>query len=317
MRSGSLSLRQSIAFVLCGVLTATCSTHLQAQAPPNPEVISLNATDGFPLKMSYYPALESKNPDGLWEAPVVLFLHGEKGSRVQWDRGSAPRGKEPVPNYLNSQGYAVLVLDFRKHGESIVDGQADDAVRPGDYPAMVAGDLVAVKQFLYEKHMEKKLNMAKLGIVATDMSVPLALAFAEADWKQVPYDDSPVLSMRTPRGQDVRAIVMISPEQKAGTIAATRSLTFLKAPQFNIGMLFIAGAEDRAGMANLRKLHAAASASPKSEDRVVQFTPEAKDSGIPLLVRAPVAISEIIKFLDERVAKAEIPWQDRRSRLNR
>ena len=290
----------------------------QAQSIVEPEVVQIAATDGFPLKMSYYPARADKNPNGLQNAPVVLFLHGEKGSRVQWDKGSAPRGKDPIPSYLNTQGYAVLALDFRKHGDSLPPGdKPDNTVLPNDYSAMVAGDLVAVKKFLYDEHMKEKLNMSKLGIVASDISVPLALAFAEADWKQAPYDDSALPTERTPRGQDVRALVMISPKIKAGRITAAPSIQYLKAPQFGIGMLFIAGEQDASSMRDLKTLHQSASAVPMSEERIVKFTPPSKDAGVRLLANAPVAISETIKFLDDRVAKLDIPWRDRRSRLNR
>ncbi len=313
----NMDLRRVFAGIAAFLCAANVATEVYAQAPPEPEVITFAATDGFPLKMSYYAAKEDKNPNGLMNAPVVIFLHGEKGTRLQWDRGSAPKGKEPVPNYLNQQGYAVLVLDFRKHGESIVEGQADEVIKPIDYLAMAAGDLAAVKNFLYEEHMKQKLNMSKLAVVATDVSVPVALAFAEADWRQVPFDDSPLASERTPRGQDVRALVMISPKLKAGSLNGAKSIQYLKAPQFGISMLFIAGEQDTAAMRDLKTLHNGAMASAKSEERIVMFTPPAKDAGIPLLVKAPTSISEIIKFLDERVAKVEIPWRDRRSRLNR
>lgn len=317
MISRSLTLRRFTTAGVC-LLAWGWSSLAAAQATVAPETVNLQAAvDGFPIRMSYYPARPDKNPNGLENAPVVLFLHGEKSKRVEWDNGSAPRGQPPIPSYLNSQGYAVLVPDLRKHGDSIIEGRADDTVRPTDYPAMVAGDLVAIKRFLFEQHMARKLNMSKLAIVASDISVPVALAFAEADWKQPPFDDSPLMSERTPRGQDVRALVMISAKSKAGTLTAPTSMRFLASPQLGIAMLFIAGDQDKVALRDTTTLHQLAAAPPKAEERVQLITVPSKDAGIPLLVKSPQTINGMLKFLEEKFAKQEIPWRDRRSRLER
>jgi hypothetical protein len=153
--------------------------------------------------------------------------------------------------------------------------------------------------------------------VACDVTVPVALAFAEADWKQVPFDDNAVAANRTPRGQDVRALVMISPKIKAGQLAAPGSLRYLSSPALNISMMFIVGEQDKVSLKDANSLHQIAAAPPKSAERVQLISLPSKDAGIPLLVRAPKSIGEMVKFLDEKVAKLDIPWIDRRSRLER
>ncbi len=302
-----------------------------AVAQGEPEVLPLQATDGFPLQMTYYPALASANPNGIENAPVVLLLHGEKGRRLDWDKGSALAGRDPLPKLLQEKGgYAVITLDLRKHGDSIVPGRAGDTVQPNDYLAMVAGDLAAVKNFLFEQHQAKKLNMNKLGIVATDFSVPLALGFAELDWKQVPYDDSPVPATRTPRGQDVRALVLISPQLTAGRVNGAKSLNYLKNPGLAIAFMFIAGDQDAALLKNAKTFYQSATSIPRPvpdgegpdarSPSVQLVTANTKDAGVPLLVKTSnVTLVPMLKFLDDYVKNSPVAseWRDRRSRLER
>jgi hypothetical protein len=112
-----------------------------------------------------------------------------------------------------------VTVDLRKHGESKTADEQDSTLRPNDYAAM-RGDLQAVKNFLLAEHQEKKLNISKLGIIAADDMCPVAATFTQDDWLIPPYDDAPVTdpAARTPRGQDVRALVLLSPSQTAGSM---------------------------------------------------------------------------------------------------
>lgn len=271
--------------------------------------------DRFPIHATYYPASEDSNPSGTMNAPVVVFLHGDNGARLQWDKGSAPRGATPFPAELQKRGFAAITVDLRKHGESIVEG-SEQPVRPNDYRKMVVGDLAAVKKFIFEEHQKQRLNMNKMAIVAIGFSAPVAAGFAEVDWKQVPYDDAALAADRTPRGQDVQALILISPETSAGTVIASRSLTFLR--QTGLSLMVIAGAQDRKAKKSAESLHQIFAAMKGAENRSEIVLPDLKDNGLPLLVKAPSAtLVPMLKFLDEKVKDRESVWKDRRSRLER
>ena len=208
----------------------------------------LQAPDGFPIHITYYPFKQTDDSAGQSpeNAPVVILLPGDGESRLLWDQNSMPPGnrnlRDPFPVFLQKQGYAVVTVDLRKHGDSKIPGN-ESSIQAADYQAMVLGDLVAVKKFLFDEHQNRKLNMNKLGIVAVETSAPVAAAFAEYDRKQLPYDDAPVFANRTPRGQDVQALSLISPESSAGRLRGTRSLMFLRDPQFDIALQVIVGAK--------------------------------------------------------------------------
>ncbi len=71
------------------------------------EQISLQATDGFPLKASY------ERVDSTSSArPAVLLLHMFKNNKESW---------HPLILALREQGISSLAVDLRGHGESRVD----------------------------------------------------------------------------------------------------------------------------------------------------------------------------------------------------
>jgi len=132
-------------------LACLCATSrpVSAQQDEAARPVVLQAEgDQFPIHVTYYPAIEDKNPSGVENAPVVVMLHGESGSRLVWERSSAGT---PLAEFLQDYGYAVVTVDLRKFGESLPEGEAR-AVQPADYAHMARRDLPAVKAFLHEEH---------------------------------------------------------------------------------------------------------------------------------------------------------------------
>jgi pimeloyl-ACP methyl ester carboxylesterase len=272
----------------------------------------LKARDGHPVFITYYSPAAEKTPKGKLESPVVVLLHGTGGNRLQWDKGTA------LPTLLVDKGYAVISVDLRKHGESVVDGKKGETPVPADFGKMVQGDLAAVKQFIYEEHQNQQLNMNKMAIVAVDMSAPLALAFAELDWKQAPFDDSALPANRTPRGQDVRCVVLISPDANSGTVRSNAAMNFLKGPRVQMALQILVGDEDTAGKKEAETLHKVFTTIKTNEERVNYFAvPRQKDHGMALVMKDRNLPPFIVQFLDTQFAKLGNPWQDRRSRLDR
>ena len=297
-----------------GLLPAVASA--QQDEAPRPQLLR-SATDGSPIYITYYPALEDRNPRGVANAGVVVLLHDAGGSRLVWDKTSAPPGGKPFAEVLQSQGYAVVTVDLRKHGESAQEGMSP-TLKVSDYGQMVLGDMVAVKKFIYDEHQRQRLNMSKMAIVAAGMSAPIAAAFSEADWKIPPYDDSPLPANRTPRGQDVRALVLLSPETTAGKVNLAKSLKFLQTPALQISFLIIAGSRDAQDRNQARNAYQIVSANRRNDDRTYFERPNTNARGTDLLAN-PAAKAEIpiLNFLDKHLKQLDIEWRDRRSRLER
>lgn len=308
----SQHLRSIIMALVLGLLP--CATFAQEEST---DQVIPSKGDQFPIHITYFPALKDSNGTGLMNSPVVVLLHGEKESRQFWNKGSAPRGTNPFPVELQKRGYAVVTVDLRKHGESVRENQPTP-FRNDDYTKMVLGDMAAVKGFLQEEHQKQNLNMRKMAIVASGFSAPVAAAFAENDWKQRPFDDHALPAKKTPRGQDVQALIFLSPDKGAGKLSTSRSLGFLKNPVMNVAFQVIVGQEDSQNFNTAKLLHKNFTTIKKNEERAELISPKLKDSGISLMRQpAPVAYVPMLKFLDDHLKTKEIPWQDRRSRLVR
>ena len=279
---------------------------------------SVDGVGGWPIRFTYFPALEklpgNSNVD-LKQAPVAILLHGKDGNRSFWDKRSAPpRGGKPFAEVLQSQGFAVLSVDLRKHGESRQEGNS--RLLATDYELMV-GDLAAVKEFLLEEHQAERLNMAKLAVVALDDSAPVAATYAAYDWRLPPYDDHAIPAQRTPRGQDVKCLVLLSPETNAGKTQAANSLRFLANPSFGIAVFLGAGTKDSSGMKAARTLYKMVS-NRLPEDKAKLETFDTNERSEHLFGKSSIrAELPILQFMIANTREIDVPWRDRRSRTER
>jgi len=299
---------------VAGLLFVGTAASVFAQEGGRHEV--LRANDGFPIHITYYPFQESKDAPGVTSsnAPVVVLLPGDKENRLLWDKSSAPRDQEPFPLLLQKRGYAVLTVDLRKHGESVLD--ADSRIQPNDYSAMAMLDMGAIKEFIFAEHQAQRLNMAKTGIIGSGSGAVVGAAFAEFDWSRPPYDDAPLPIERTPRGQDVKTLILVSPESSAGRLKASSALRPLRGA-VNLSLQIMVGADDNADRRQATSIFDAFSPSKGADNpRAILFKPEMKDRGIAMF-RQKLPYAHAFKFLEDNLKSMDIPWQDRRSRLER
>ncbi len=104
-------------WVVGSLLMRATNALVAAPAPPA-KLVSFNSTPGIQIAGTYWPATRS-------HAPAILMLHGNGSNRGSMSGTAA---------WLNGNGYAVLAIDFRGHGQSTAAGksfglfEADDAM---------------------------------------------------------------------------------------------------------------------------------------------------------------------------------------------
>jgi len=265
----------------------------------------LQAKDGVGIAITYFPSTLGK------DAPVVIMLHMKGSNRLVWKSKGLAR-------QLQNFGYAVVTVDLRKHGESAGGGKGAE-LRAADYTNMVRFDLVAVKDFLYEEHQAKRLNMRKTAIVAAEMSAPVAAMFAALDWVLPPWPDAPPGSgARTPKGQIIRAVVFLSPSESAPGLAnAGKAYHQLGSRLFNVAVLVGYGKGDIVdrGGKKAQGIYKRISSHPGADKRMYLRDYNTKLRGTDMLGRRLNVETNIINFLNKHLKKLPDPWESRKSRL--
>ncbi len=301
---------------------------ISVKAADSAQTLTLrSATDGFSIHITYFPAFaedsnqSNKDEFGSPNAGVIILIHGKDGDRLVWDQKQGNAKLSFVDGLRRELKFAVVTVDLRKHGESkSPEGAQDNAiVRSEDYENMWRGDLEAVKQFLMKEHQEKKLNVNKLGIIAADDMAPVAARFAMYDWSKPPYDDAPATQpeARTRRGQDVRALVFLSPSQTAGKVSIMTAVKSLRDPRAEIAMLVIVGEDDERDRGTARSVYRVISATDRGLERTyLQSYEKLKFRGTDLLINVNT-LEVMAQFLNKHVQQLDSPWEDRRSRLER
>ena len=247
------------------------------------------------------------------------------GNRLVWNSGF---GKA-----LSERGYAVIAVDLRHHGrsKSPEDLLNENAAVPGapkkttgsikkdDYIAMMTQDMEAVKEFIYEQHQDEMLNMRKMAIVGVEMSAPVAINYTAFDWLKKPHPDGPTLETRTPRGQDVQALILISPDSSLPGVTTTAALRGIRV--LPISTLVCVGDKDTLDKGQAKRMFDQMGGNlPKQDgDTRGMFYQEypVKLRGTDLLGKNLRIEVHIIGFLEEHLGKLETEWRDRRSKLEK
>jgi len=278
-----------------------------------PENLILTAADGWPVHVSYYNASSGRTNK---EASVVVLLTAANGDEA----GVTRRVWNELAVHLQRNGFVVLSVDLRKHGDSLWEagGRKNvNKVRTSDYRDMVLGDMEAVKAFLLEKHQAKELNVRKLGIVTSGASGLVAAAFALNDWNKLPYTDAPTLSERTPRGQDVRAIAMISPRRTKG-FSASRVLKPLADPNLGIAFRIYHSSRDEAEKKIAEQLFGFVDLKGEEYDglRSIDEKPASAENFLSGKM-GQYFRTDLSAFLKTNVDDLQSPWKSRISKLDR
>jgi pimeloyl-ACP methyl ester carboxylesterase len=318
MRSFSPSIRTGI--VLSALLLT--AAQLRGQSPA-PEVVQLRTADGVQLTISYYASHRPAGRPQAKQVTPVILLHDHMDTRAIF--GSLATQLQAVgQNEIDQPAFAAVTVDLRGHGDStkqiFPNGFQQDIdaakLKKDDFIAMARLDMEEVRRFLVTKNDEGALNLNKLCIVGSGMGANVGANWAAQDWL------APPLAIGK-QGQDVKAMVMISPRwsYQGLTLQAPMRLRPLK--QFAAWML-IYGQEDPKFAADIRRIEKQLApfhpetderGAPRSKSLVVLELPSALQGDSLLTQLATQVDSRIIAFLLENVAQNDLPWTSRRGRL--
>ncbi|MCA9034426.1 MAG: hypothetical protein KDA91_04805 [Planctomycetaceae bacterium] len=299
------------AVVLCLLSSEVLAQNTGSAAKKTPgEDMVLRAGDGFPIHITYFAGNGGK------ESPVAVLLPSTEGPDAANARNR--RAWQDTALALQKDGYAVVTVDLRKHGDSIPDVEDKSAIKllPTDHTAMAALDLEAVKSFLMEQHQAEQLNVRKMGIVAAGSSCIVASAFAVEDWAKKPYKDAPLLAQQTPRGQDVRAIVMLSPKGNVKGLNSARAMKALGA--LPVAAYILASTQDKAEIRDADKLFKSLELKGEEFDEVRKITRAPIAQSAEQFIEgkeAETTIRLIKEFFKKNLKELEEPWRSRKSRL--
>lgn len=276
-----------------------------AEDVPKPEEISLETKDGVKLALTYYASTEGK------QAVPVVLLHDYKGTRNVYAK---------LARQLQQAGHAVLTVDLRGHGgstqQTLVSGRrmeldATKFKRP-DYLNMIGLDMEAARKYLVGENDLGKLNLNKLCLVGAGMGSTIAVNWAAQDWNTR-------LLPSGKQGQDVKALVLISPELVCQGIPMRDALQ-QRGVQRKVSVLIVCGGKKSKAMRDAKRVHKML--APFHEEPPEIEWEEKKDLFLmdlnttnqgTKLFDPPMGLeADIAQFIDLRLVKKDHEWTRRR-----
>lgn len=323
------------ATVLWGLCLAAAAVLLPASSRaqegekkiPEPADVNFTTKDGVRLRATYWGGTKGK------ESVPVILLHEFKGNR---------RDLAGLATSLQKKhGHAVIAVDLRGHGDSTEVANTEkklDCNAPSfapQFPLMIKYDMEAVKTFLFDKNDAGDLNVDKLCVVGAEMGASVGMIWTSIDWSWPPLAP-------TKQGQDVKLVVMISPEPAFRTLRITDNVAprdaipdvlleragvqVVQAAAYKVRndmSIYVAvGARDSAAMADATRVFSTFERAPERArrkptkpeelDAIFDKTLDTKLQGTKLL--QGLGLDEnIAKFIQMRVADKPLPWQVRKA----
>jgi pimeloyl-ACP methyl ester carboxylesterase len=286
---------------------------------PPPQNVAFKTRDGVQLSATYYPSPLEKETQK--EAVPVILLHPFKGSRADFN---------DLALALQDAGCAVLAPDLRGHGQSTRRTNAEGKeveieqalMNRQDFDAMGhagtdwSGDVEACNRFLRMKNNAKELNIDKLVIIGAEMGAAVAINWAQSDWSW------PVLPGAPKQGQDVKALILLSPQW------SFRGLTVGNAVgnhdfASHVSWLILAGEQDPKIYPETKRLFLSLQRLPlplvteaPGKPAVSFHSYPTSLQGTQLLAKNFTSTADILKFIEQQVAKTAHPWTDRKGPLD-
>ncbi len=311
--------------LIVGFMAATAGpAAAQDREGPPAEPVNLVTKDGVQLKATYYPGAARKGSTQAKQTTPVILLHDFKGTRAVYSQLVAKLQASAEPG-VEHPYFAILAVDLRAHGASTKQFSPDGAVTDLDAAklskeglfAMASLDMEAIRSFLVDKNDAGELNINKLCLVGSGMGASVAVNWAAIDWA------APPLAVGK-QGQDVKAVVLISPRWSYNGLSMQEPMKFALLKK-NVAWLLICGGQDSKVKADfervqsqLERFHPATekkSGTPMRSGLVTSLIPSSLQGDKLLSQTGDVIDDQIVKFLTDNVADLQHPWTSRRNRL--
>lgn len=228
------------ALLAAATITTTTTTEAQEPSPPAAEEQVLETSDGLRFGAWYYPPPGETKPTA-----TVILVHDIEGSH---------KSVGDLARSLQRAGCAVVAPDLRGHGSQAQrsgDGDAHRSLRKVDFEAMAAshgrvrddpasshrGEIEAVRCWIKNQADAGRLDLDRLCVVGSGLGATLATMWTAADWNWPP-------TTAGPQGQQVRALVLVSPAMSKRGLSMTAPLSS-EAIRFNVPVMVLAGTGDR------------------------------------------------------------------------
>jgi hypothetical protein len=256
-----------LAFGLVLVLTLALLPRAEntatAQAAGGGERVQFDSYDSVGLKGTFYPGLKGN------KSPCAILLHaiGENRQKDGWEElAKALNG----PKY----GMAVLMFDFRGHGESVDVGPSFWTERVNltlknakatknrdklsykdfsllDHYLMLVNDIAAAKHYLDTRNDSSECNSANTIIIGAEQGATLGSLWIDYAWHS-PRTIPGILGVQVPvrqlEGEDVAAAIWLSISQSVGPNQNNTRVPVSKwigtPPHDKLNMLFLYGDKD-------------------------------------------------------------------------
>lgn len=268
---------------------------------PKPRELKLKTKDNVEIRAAYFPSLQGK------DAITVLIVHEWKGQLRPYSKlGFA----------LQAAGCAVVIPDYRGHGGSreYTDRRGEPKqfniarMSKSDVQNIIRFDLETVKGFLKEENNDGKLNLNALVVIGAGEGAVLGGQWALQDWK------FPSVG-RKKQGQDVKALVFVSPEKQIKGIPLDPVLNDNNLIQ--LPMMIVAGKgsnEANEARTSARRIEAVKKRMGRGTLSGFELQmPDTTLSGPRLVNDVPNVIDSIINFIarEVKVSEQDNPWIDR------
>ncbi len=283
------------------------------EPPPEPESFNLRTKDGWNIFCTYYGPKKGVR-SGKHVVPIIM-LHGWKGQGSEY---------ADLATVLQSWGFASIVPDLRGHGRSVSrkkpNGEDEvvqvDDLKPQDMDGMVL-DVEAVKKVLIEKNNSAELNIEMLTVIGAEVGSIVAVNWAALDWS---WPMTPAYK----QGQDVKALVLLTPQQTFRRMNCTKALATPAVSQ-RLSVLLAVGAEQATEHKEASRIHSRLERvrPPVEKDQIAQkqdlflIVAPTPLQGTKLLDRALKVNGAIMTFVDWRLLRKmeDFPWTERKDPL--
>lgn len=240
--------RVALLLAATAVVASIPSAVAQEAALPPAQEQALETSDGVRFAAWHYPV-----PPESQAVATVILIH---------DLGGSHKTVGDLARSLQKSGCAVVAPDLRGHGSSSSragdgaaargeQGESPQLLRKSDFEAMAAssgrvrddpassnrGEIEAVRAWIKRQADAGKLDIDSLCVVGCGLGATVAAMWTAADWNWPPTTGGP-------QGQQVRALVLVSPAMSKRGLSMTAPLAS-EPLRFSVPVMVLAGSGDR------------------------------------------------------------------------